>query len=272
LVAVVAVALAVVAQRPALPEAAAQPEMCGPVDRGWIGHGETVNGAISDCHREEIWTFEGVEDQVVIIRMARPSPPTFEGLDMDPVLRLLAPSREGPMAVEAENDDGGLGVDAQIQAILSATGQYRIVATAFEGAIGDYTLSLFVRGVSPANRGEIQPGETVGGRIDPGNPEEVWWFEGRAGQRVLISMRRVRPITLESITLDPLLFLMAPERDGHTNLVEDEDDDGGDEFDALIVRVLERTGWYGILATSLDDTFGEYVLTLQMEDVQAGPR
>ncbi|MGH2584251.1 MAG: hypothetical protein ACRDJE_05000, partial [Dehalococcoidia bacterium] len=125
LVAVVVAALAVAAQRPALPRAAAQPQVCGPVDRGWIGHGETVTGAISDCHREEIWTFEGVENQVVIVDMKRPSPPTFVGLDMDPVLRLLAPSQEGPMAMEAVDDDSGLGVDARIQTILPATGQYR---------------------------------------------------------------------------------------------------------------------------------------------------
>lgn len=249
--------------------ALAQPEQpCTSPERGPLEPGQTVTGRIDQCHPEEFWTFEGVRGQPVSISMERPDPPTFASLDLDPILRLLGPPIGERTPVVAEDDDGGIGVDARIELVLRTTGTYRIVATSFDRAAGDYVLRLKVLGMSATDRGAILPGETVSGRVDAENEEEVWTFEGMQGQRVLISMRRARPLTLESIALDPLLFLMAPEQDGITP-VEDFDDDGGDAVDALIVRVLERTGTYRILATRLSDSFGAYQLTFQVEERMA---
>lgn len=249
----------------AAPVAGAQTEECGPVERGMISPGEVVTGRIDDCHTEEIWWFDGMRGQAVIISMERPDPPTFGGLDMDPYLRLLAPTDEGGTTVEAENDDGGIGVNARIERRLGATGRYQIVATRFETAKGDYVLRFIVVGANATDRGMIKPDETVTGRLDGDNPEDAWWFDGVAGQRVLIALQRPRPMTLAGITLDPLLFLFSPENGGMTTVLE-VNDDGGDQVDSLIVGRLEQTGRYRIVATRLGDSFGDYRLTLRIQD------
>jgi hypothetical protein len=254
------------------PDAQAQPQApgspgqdCGPVDRGMITAGQTVTGRIDACHQEEYWDFDGVRGQAVIITMDRPDPPTFGGLEMDPFLRLLRPAGDGDRMVESENDDGGIGVNARIDRRLMASGRYRIVATSFEGATGDYLLRLSIIGANATDRGTILPDETVRGRVDGDNPEDAWWFDGVAGQRVLIAMQRPRPMTLEGITLDPLLYLFSPENGGMTTII-DVNDDGGDDVDSLIVGRLEQTGRFRIVATRVTDSFGEYRLTLRLEN------
>lgn len=258
------IVMAVIAQpRTVVLAQPAQP--CPSPERGMVTPGQTVTGRIDECHPEEFWTFQGVRGQAVIISMERPVPPTFAGLDLDPTLRLLGPPIGERTPTVAEDDDGGIGVDARIELVLRTTGTYRIVATSFERSTGDYVLRFRVLGLAATQRGEIRPGETVSGVLDAVNEEEVWTFEGTQGQRVLISMRRARPISLESIALDPLLFLMGPEQDGVAP-IEDFDDDGGDVADSLIVRTLERSGTYRILATRLGDSFGTYQLTLQVQE------
>ena len=260
--AVIAAALLAGSARPS--GITAQPAACGRTDRGTIAHGETVTGRVDDCTPEEVWSFDGVRGQRVTISLARPSPPTFGGLTLDPLLRLLAPSGAGMEVVEEENDDGGIGPDALIDRALRETGRYRIVATRYEDSFGDYTLTFTLRGAAATDRGTIEPGETVVSRVDADNPEDAWWFDGVRGDRVLISMERPRPLSLAGITLDPYLFLFAP--DGVERLVvEEEDDDGGDGVNSLIVRTLEQTGRYLIVATRVGDSFGDYWLTLRTE-------
>jgi hypothetical protein len=45
-------------------------------------------------------------------------------------------------------------------------------------------------------------------------------------------------------------------------------DDGGDEVDSLIVGLLEQSGRFRIVATRVADSFGDYRLTLRLEDVE----
>ena len=92
-----------------------------------------------------------------------------------------------------------------------------------------------------------------------------WTFEGRAGQRVLITMRRTRPLSLDSLFLDPLIFLMRTDESG-VDVVESLSDDAQEELDAEILTTLERDGRYRIIATRIGDTFGRYVLTFQLGD------
>lgn len=271
LVLISAVAVCVATRPPSVqaqPQAPGSPgQDCGPADRGMITPGQTVTGRIDTCHSEENWEFDGTRGQAVIITMDRPDPPTFGGLEMDPFLRLLQPEQDGRRMMEAENDDGGIGVNARIERRLMASGRYRIVATSFEGATGDYLLRLRIVGADATDRGTILPDQTVVGRVDGDNPEDAWWFDGVAGQRVLIAMERPRPVTLEGITLDPLLYLFSPEDGGMTTII-DVNDDGGDDVDSLIVGRLEQTGRFRIVATRVTDSFGEYRLTLRLEDAR----
>jgi hypothetical protein len=102
------------------------------------------------------------------------------------------------------------------------------------------------------------------GQVDAANPEDSWTFEGRAGQRVLITMRRARPLSVDSLFLDPLLFLFRTDENG-VDVVESLSDDSQDELDATILVTLERSGRYRIVATRLGDSFGRYELTFEVQ-------
>jgi hypothetical protein len=244
---------------------AAQQPACGPADRGEIAYGASAAGRLDSCVTEERWTFEGERGQVVIITMERPQPPTLRSYALDPVVRLFAATEGGFTRLVGENDDGGIGLDSRLETRLAASGRYQIVTRGLDESMGDYRLTLKLLGVGAPERGEIRPDETVTGRIDEWNPEDIWWFEGRRGQRVLISMQRTRPLTIESLLLDPLLYLIQPEEAGMM-IVEARNDDDINDLDALIVGTLERDGRYRILATRLGDRFGTYRLTLRLED------
>jgi hypothetical protein len=244
--------------------ASAQPADCGPVERGPLLPGQIVTGRIDDCHRSEIWTFDGVEGQAVIISMEQTEPPSFASVDLDPFLRLFAPGGDGEEQLATQNDDAGYGFNARIQFILGASGRYRIVATAIAETFGDYQLWYTFVGLGASDRGTIRSGQSYAGLIDAANPEDSWTFEGRAGERVLIAMRRTRPLSVESLFLDPLIFLFRTDENG-VDVVEELSDDEQDELDALVVATLSRGGRYRIVATRIGESFGRYELTFQVQ-------
>lgn len=240
-------------------------EMCAPRLRGMIEHGQTVTGRVDNCVSEELWEFDGIQGQAVVISMERPYPPTFGGYRLDPIVRLLRPEADGAYVREAEDDDGGNEPDARLVTQLRATARYRIAALRFPPTLGDYRLSFRIQGLDANERGTIAPDETVSGVIAEENREEVWEFDGVQGQRVLIGLYRARPLTVAGLTLDPFLLLYAPDDPNASKIVET-DDDGGGGVDSLIDVRLEQTGRYRILATSLGISFGEYQLTLRVMD------
>jgi len=247
------------------PAVAAQPRDCAPVERGPLRPGEVVTGEIDDCRRSEIWTFDGVEGQALTISMEQTLPPSFASINLDPFLRLFGPGDEGEEMLLSQNDDGGYGFNARIQYVLGASGRFRIMATAVAETLGDYQLWYTFVGLGASDRGTIRPGESVSGLLDASNPEDSWTFEARGGQRVLIAMRRTQPLSLDSLFLDPLLFLLWRNENG-VHIVEDLSDDSQDELDATILVTLERSGRYRIVATRLGDSFGRYTLTFQVQD------
>jgi hypothetical protein len=238
---------------------------CGPVERGPLRPGQIVAGRIDDCHRSEIWTFDGVEGQAVMISMEQTEPPSFASVDLDPFLRLFAPSQDGEERLASQNDDAGYGLNARIQYILTATGRHRIVATAIAETLGDYQLWYTFVGLGATDRGAIRSGQSFSGQIDAANPEDSWTYEGHAGERLLIAMRRTRPLSLESLFLDPLIFLLHTDENG-VDVVEELSDDAQDELDALIVTTLPRSGRYRIIATRIGDSFGRYQLTFEVQE------
>ena len=247
------------------PLASAQPRDCAPVERGPLRPGQVVTGEIDDCRRSEIWTFDGIEGQALTISMEQTLPPSFASIDLDPFLRLFGPGDDGEEMLLAQNDDGGYGFNARIQYILGASGRFRIMATAVAETSGDYQLWYTFVGLGASHRGTIRSGDSVSGLLDASNPEDSWTFEGRAGQRVLIAMRRTQPLSLDSLFLDPLLFLLWTDENG-VDIVEELSDDSQDELDATILATLERGGRYRIVATRLGDSFGRYRLTFQVQD------
>src|SRR6266511_1107589 len=82
--------------------------------------------------------------------VAQPRDPGTPGQDCGPVDRgTIAPG---------ETVSGR--INACIERRLMATGRYRIVATSFESAAGDYLLRLKIIGANATDRGTILPDET----------------------------------------------------------------------------------------------------------------
>ncbi|HZU06460.1 MAG TPA: PPC domain-containing protein [Chloroflexota bacterium] len=99
---------------------------------------------------------------------------------------------------------------------------------------------------------DLQPGETVMGRIVTSGQVDTWTFQGTAGERVAI--------TLDGFLLggwDPFLELIAP--DGTR---EDIDDDSGPDLDAWLSRRLAQSGTYTVRVRpfSTEGCTGDYVV------------
>ena len=104
---------------------------------------------------------------------------------------------------------------------------------------------------TPVPRQRLTAGQTVRGAVAP-SLAEVWLFEGRAGQRVTISLRE------DNSGLDPILILVGP--DG-TELQYD--DDGWGYPNAIIQDYrLPQDGTYTITALGFGSSSGAYALTL----------
>ncbi len=104
---------------------------------------------------------------------------------------------------------------------------------------------------TPVPRQRLAAGQTVRGAVAP-SLAEIWLFEGRAGQRVTISLRE------DNSGLDPILILVGP--DG-TELQYD--DDGWGYPNAIIQDYrLPLDGTYTITALGFGSSSGAYALTL----------
>jgi hypothetical protein len=160
------------------------------------------------------------------------------------------------------NDDGGEGNNARLMTVLPAAGTYTVVVSAFGSSSsgGRYTIALLLTD-APAGAGRterITLGQHVSGRLEPGDRprsgggyEDLWEFDGRAGQDVMIEMH--------SADFDSYLEL----RDESGALIA-ENDDGGAGTDALIVAHLPRAGRYRVVARSYGErkATGMYDLSL----------
>ena len=231
-----------------------------------IAMGETKEGRLEDGDArgarglEDHWTFTGRAGQGVRVD-------AMSGA-FDAYLVLL---RNG--AVVDTNDDGGEGQNARIIAVLPETGTYTAVVSAFgsQGSGGRYALQLTgLEGPPPApgQTGRITLGARVVGRLEQGDQtradggyQDVWEFEARGGEDVLVELR--------SVAFDTYLELYGP--DG--TLLAQDDDGLGDGTNSLITAHLARAGRYRLVVrsyTEKEDT-GLYELALLSAGAIARP-
>lgn len=208
---------------------------------------------------EDRWTFSGREGEVARVDVISSQ------FDSYAYLRI-----EG-MPVDS-NDDGGEGNNARLMTVLPRTGTYTLVVTPYSASSegGRYSVSLSVSQPPPgAGRVEnIRIGQRVSGRLEPGDRprsgggyHDLWEFEGRANQDVVIEM--------QSGEFDSYLEL----RD-QNGAVLSENDDGGEGQDALIITRLPANGRYRIVARSYGENersgFYELSLTTSTPVTRAG--
>ena len=236
-----------------------EPGQAQPIADGQTKEGRLESGDVTG-HRglEDHWTFQGRQGQLARIDVMSTA--------FDSYVVLMY----NGMAVDS-NDDGGEGQNARLTEILPGSGTYTIVVTQFTARStgGRYRVALALS-EPPAGAGRVEqiaPGQHVNGRLEPGDRprggggyEDLWEFNGRSGQDVMIEMH--------SGDFDSYLEL----RDNDGTMVA-ENDDGGEGNDALILTRLPHDGRYRIVARSYGDraATGMYELTLSQGGDVARP-
>jgi hypothetical protein len=178
------------------------------------------------------------------------------GLTLEPV------DGNGPLRLEARlYGPGGAPVSFAPAAIgqpslrdvwdLPGPGEYMLQLFGAETRARFFTLTVTSHPAPEAGGGEIGYGDTRSGEIAVRGQRDRWWFEGRAGDRVLITM------------LAPLgdAYLAVYDRAGR--LLASGDDSARLGRDPVVEITLPADGRYAIVARMYgDDQVGAYRLAL----------
>ena len=216
--------------------------------------GAAVEGTLNDRRPRASWVFEGLQGQVISLRLE-----VTDG-NLDPVLLLL--DTEGRVLAAA--DDGEQGLVPQLAPLsLPASGSYTIVVMRLGQSLGttsgDYRLSLDQVGVSSNPGSVLRYGDQVINRISQERPVIAYRFHARRGDVVNLRLRRA------SGDLDPWLQLQSSE--GRVLATNDDALDGPAPRDSRISDYLiEADGEYRILASRYGQeagtSSGNFVLSL----------
>jgi hypothetical protein len=170
--------------------------------------------------------------------------------------------------VLAQNDDGGIGLNARILFTPTVAGNYNVVATPFnKGATGSYTVS-----VSPLNGGgppPIQP--PVQPPVPQGPTLNINWSllktdkfcPRRPGcheylHKVFLKAGVTYKIDMMSNQIDSYLFV-----ENMNGQVLAQNDDGGNGLNARIFFTPTVSGHYNVVATTFNQgATGGYTLTV----------
>lgn len=213
---------------------------------------------LTDGSSFDAYTFEGRAGESIEISM--------ESTDFDAFLAL---GILGSDSVVAKDDDSGNNSDALIVARLPRTGRYVVLANSYgRDATGSYTLgirtgrptvaSTTILGRAAGTQ-RIRVGQPVTGDLgtateamEDASPFQVWYFEGRAGQRITVNMR--------SADFDNFLHIG---RVGAKQMLGNDDDSGGGTNARLSVT-LPEAGVYAIVANALrPNGRGSYTLEVR---------
>jgi len=165
----------------------------------------------------------------------------------DCYLRLIDPMGK----VIAEDDDGGGGLNSRIDVVARTTGQFKIVATSFDGKSGPFVLNVFGEKASAVLL-TVNDSLTINDDPDAkfgerGSRMKIVPFELTAGKSY--------SITMNSDTFDCYLRLLDP-----AGKIVAEDDDSGGGLNSRIDYVAKATGSFKIVATSFDGGLGAFRL------------
>jgi len=224
-----------------------------------LAYGQARAASIDAAQFERFYSFDAEAGDLVTIDMQRAGSGTLDSY------LLLTDSDYRSLA---EDDDSGAGQNARIiEYRIPADGQYKIIATRFEGAAGgtrgDFRISLErlddpFTGVPPGTI-NLAFGSSVSGEITAEKPVDTYAFYGQRGELVSVSMTRVDG------NLDALLEL----RNSAQELLAKNDDRAVNDKNALIADLpLPASGTYYITArryggnTGDAETTGSYVLVL----------
>jgi len=231
-------------------------------------YGGSVTGILTDDNTPTLWHFDGTEGDVVTISMVALNTTTLDTrLELYTTDGFTASANAEPLVANDDSNDFTFGyTNARIVGFtLPVTGEYVIAADRFFGT-GLYTLTLETVVISmPENADTIAYGDTVTGTLTESALEQVWLFEGTAGDLVTITM-----LAEDDADIDSKLYLYNPAGySSNIELISNDDAFGGDiEFpnSQIVEFELPSTDTYVIKATSFsaNDT-GDYTLILESD-------
>lgn len=236
------------------------------VEGNTLTYGSSVTGTISDSNYEVLYTFAGIEGDVVTIELT-----ADDSQSLDTTVTLFDPNNN----VLTSNDDvdfgGGNFNSAIVDFTLPETGTYTIIATRYNGeegtSAGGFTLTLTNDGASepdviiepPTSGDSIAYNETVTGVIDSNTFEVAYTFEGESGDVVTIEMS----VANSTDNLDTLIVLIDP---NGQELASNDDVDLSTTNSAITEITLPDNGIYTVIATRYQGTdglsSGEFILSI----------
>ncbi|MBN2555469.1 MAG: protein kinase [Anaerolineales bacterium] len=201
-----------------------------------LSSGSSVQGRTTTSSGDR-WQLQLQAGDVVELSMR-----ALDGLDT--YLELINPQGR---SLETD-DDGGEGSDSYIVRLIFETGVYTVVARGFDGAVGDYALS--VEELQGTFQGSVTPGRNGTRTLTESTPIHTWAYEGRSGETLSLSMEGMNGF-------DTYLELLSPtgERVAY-------DDDGGEGRNSLLQAGLAQSGAYTIIARGCSYHLGSYELSL----------
>jgi hypothetical protein len=225
--------------------------------------GQSVSGQLAetDAIDEEedvfydVWTIDARAGQRLVAAMEA---------EFDAYLRFGRLNADGEFEEIAVDDDAGggaSGTDARLRARVPNTGVYELRATSVSVETGPYRLALS-EGVEPAataSREPIRDGDVESGALSDGDAVrdgeefyDYWLYEGRAGERIMIS--------LSSSAFDTYLTFGRLDSDTFQE-IESNDDGQGDTTDSELLVTLPAAGTYAIRASSyVEGATGDYIV------------
>ena len=230
-----------------------------------ITSGQTVSGRLEETDAlledDDTWydtyTFQGRRGQRFLIEMKSDSLDAF----------LNVGKMEGTEFSSIRvDDDGGDGTNSRLVITLPDDGQYVIRANEVGNKTGPYTLSFTERepGPTTATPRPIEPNTDVTGTLSDEDPAgedgsfyDYWTYQGRAGERVRI--------TMSSDAFDTFVSIGTVDGSSYNELAGN--DDGGESGDGTNSRLeftLPNDGVYVIRAKALSgENEGEYRLKIE---------
>ncbi|MEM7445821.1 MAG: PPC domain-containing protein [Pseudomonadota bacterium] len=166
------------------------------------------------------------------------------------------------------NDDGGEGLNSNLQFTAPGAGTYYVSAEAFGSSTGSYSLSAYPVGPPPTvgkGPGDDYPSDAsttgtlaVNGSAS-GNIEQIDdtdWFAIQLGGGETVQISLEGAPTGAGTLPDPVLAVF--DQNGYEVAYND---DGGDSFNSLVTFVAPATGTYYVSAEAFADHTGTYLLS-----------
>lgn len=227
--------------------------------------GQTVSGRLeeTDALLEEddtwydTWTIQGRKGQRLMIEMKSDSLDAFLNVGK------MDGTEFSSLKVD---DDGGDDTNSRMVITLPDDGQYVIRANEVGNKTGPYTLSVTERqpGPTTATPRPIEPNAEVTGTLSDEDPAgedgsfyDYWSYQGRAGERVRI--------TMSSDAFDTFVSIGTVDGNSYNELAGNDDgSESGDGTNSRLEFTLPNDGVYVIRAKALSgENEGEYRLKVE---------